>query len=69
MTEAWKDAMAVGLPGGSTDSWLQWDHRGGGGEGIMMGSNLPGRKEGASVLEVHCTFKAQFWELHWAWGK
>lgn len=42
---------------------------GGGGGGIMMGSNLPGRKEGASVLEVHCTFKAQFWELHWAWGK
>lgn len=37
--------------------------------GIIMGSNLPGRKEGASVLEVHCTFKAQFQELHWAWGK
>lgn len=36
---------------------------------MMMGSNLPGRKEGAFVLEAHCTFKAQFQELHWAWGK
>lgn len=44
MTEAWKDAMAVGLPGGSTDSWLQWDHRGGGG-GNYDGEQ-PAREEG-----------------------